>query len=281
MRAWDTVAIVGVGLIGGSIGLALRQRGLARRIVGVGRRVSSLRKARQWLTVTHTTTKLERGVADADLVIVCTPIADIVDRVCAVARHCPAGTLITDVGSTKSEIVRELDRRLRGGPAFVGSHPMAGSEKTGPENARADLLENRVTVVTPTKNTCDDHLQRIEQFWSALGSRVVRMTPRDHDQAVAMTSHATHVIAAALAAATPEHALPLAASGWRDTTRIAAGDPQLWLQILLTNRQEVLKSLGKFEKVLATFRVALERGDTTRLVQLLDAGKQTRDSVGS
>jgi prephenate dehydrogenase len=107
------------------------------------------------------------------------------------------------------------------------------------------------------------------------------MTPLDHDQAVAMTSHATHMIAAALAAATPAHALPLAASGWRDTTRIAAGDPQLWLQILLTNRQEVLKSLGKFEKVLAMFRTALARGDATRLMQLLDAGKQTRDSVGS
>ena len=194
----------------------------------------------------------------ADLVIVCTPVADIVDRVCAVARHCPSRCLDHGCGKHESPKscgsltdVCEAVRRLS------GSHPMAGSEKTGPENARADLLENRVTVVTPTKNTCDDHLQQIEQFWSALGSRVVRMTPRDHDQAVAMTSHATHVIAAALAAATPEHALPLAASGWRDTTRIAAGDPQLWLQILLTNRQEVLKSLGKFEKVLAAFRVAL------------------------
>ena len=281
MRAWDTVAIVGVGLIGGSIGLALQQRKLARRVVGVGRRASSLRKARQYRTVTETTTKLQRGVTDADLIIVCTPVADIVGRVCEVARHCPPGALITDVGSTKSKIVRELDRSLRGGPTFIGSHPMAGSEKAGPEHARADLLENRVTVVTPTPHTCDERLQQIERFWRALGSRVVRMTPLDHDQAVAMTSHATHVIAAALAAATPAHALPLAASGWRDTTRIAAGDPQLWLQILLTNRQEVLKSLGKFEKVLATFRAALTRGDFTRLMQLLDAGKQTRDSVGS
>jgi prephenate dehydrogenase len=281
MSEWDTVAIVGVGLMGGSIGLALQQRGLARRVVGVGRRASSLRKARQWHTVTHTTTSLERGVGQADLVIVCTPVADIVDRVCEVARHCPAEALITDVGSTKANIVRELARRLRGGPAFVGSHPMAGSEKTGPENARADLLEDRVTVITPGRRTREEDVQRIEQFWSALGARVLRMSPQDHDQAVAMASHATHVIATTLAVATPPQALAVAASGWRDTTRIAAGDPQLWLQILLANRREVVKSLRTFEQVLTSFRAALQRGDAASLVQLLDAGKQTRDSVGS
>ncbi|NLX53815.1 MAG: prephenate dehydrogenase/arogenate dehydrogenase family protein [Planctomycetaceae bacterium] len=281
MRPWDTVAIVGVGLMGGSIGLALQQRKLARRVVGVGRRVASLRKARECGTVTETTTRLERGVAEADLIIVCTPVADIVDRVCEAARHCPPEALITDVGSTKSRIVRELERRLRSGPAFIGSHPMAGSEKTGPAHARADLLVERVTVVTPTPRTRDADVERIERFWAALGARVVRMTPLDHDQAVAMTSHATHLVAAALAAATPACALSLAASGWQDTTRIAAGDPQLWVQILLANRPEVLKSLGQFEKSLATFRAALARGDATRLLQLLDAGKQTRDSVGS
>lgn len=282
MSEWDTVAIVGVGLMGGSIGLALQQRGLARRVVGVGRRASSLRKARQWHTVTHTTTSLERGVRQADLVIVCTPVADIVDRACEVAQYCPAEALITDVGSTKAIIVRELARRLPGGgPAFVGSHPMAGSEKTGPENARADLLENRVTVVTPERRTREEDVQRIERFWSSLGSRVIRMSSQDHDQAVAMASHATHVIATTLAVATPPQALALAASGWRDTTRIAAGDPQLWLQILLANRREVVKSLRTFEQVLTTFRAALQRGDAASLVQLLDAGKQTRDSVGS
>ncbi len=281
MRKWDTVAIVGVGLIGGSIGLALQQRGLARRIVGIGRRESSLRKARQARTVTQTTTKLERGVADAELVIVCTPVGEIVERVCTVARHCPPTALITDVGSTKVQIVRELDRRLRGNPLFVGSHPMAGSEKTGPEHARADLFENRVTVVTPTRKTGRDAALQIEQFWASLGARVFRLTPQEHDQAVAMTSHAAHVIAAALAAATPATALPLAASGWRDTTRIAGGDPQLWLQILLSNREQVLKALSKFEKVLAAFRGAVQREDAPRLVQLLDAGKKTRDALGS
>jgi prephenate dehydrogenase len=143
------------------------------------------------------------------------------------------------------------------------------------------LLQGRVTVVTPAPRTRLEHVGRVEQFWSALGAQVVRMTPEAHDQAVAMTSHATHLVSAALAAATPESALPLVASGWLDTTRIAAGDPALWLQILLTNRAQVLKSLGRFDHVLAAFRRALERQDAARLSQLLDAGKKTRDSVGS
>lgn len=281
MKKSDTVAIVGVGLLGGSIGLALQQRRLARHIVGIGRRASSLRRALEHRTVTATTTDLAQGVAAADLVVVCTPVADIVDRVCQVAEHCPPSAVITDVGSTKVDIVRELARRLGPHARFVGSHPMAGSEKTGPENATADLFEQRVTVVTPASGDKSEAVDCVVEFWSALGSQVLRMSPESHDQAVAMTSHATHVVAASLAAATTPAELPLVASGWRDTTRIAAGDVQLWRQILMSNREQVLKSLDKFEKVLSQFRAALESGDAESVVQLLDAGKKTRDSVGS
>ncbi|MCU0959576.1 MAG: prephenate dehydrogenase/arogenate dehydrogenase family protein [Pirellulaceae bacterium] len=281
MTRWDTVAIVGVGLLGGSIGLALQQRRLAREVVGIGRRAASLRRARRCGTVTRTTLDLARGVRAAQLVVVCTPVSDVVDRVCALAPHCPPGALITDVGSTKEWIVRQLAQRLSGGPAFVGSHPLAGSEKTGPEQARADLLQDRVTVVTPGPTSRAEEVEAIEQFWSALGARVLRMTPAAHDRVLAATSHATHVIAAALAAVTPPAALPLVASGWQDTTRVAAGDPALWLPILMTNRREVLKSLRDFEKVLAAYRDALRREDAARLVQLLEAGKQIRDAVGS
>jgi prephenate dehydrogenase len=264
MQDWDTVAIIGVGLIGGSIGLALQQRDLARRVVGIGRRQ-----------------RIDRGVADADLVIVCTPVGDIVDHVCQAAQHCPAACLLTDAGSTKGGLVRELDRRLGPGPSFVGSHPMAGSEKTGPENARADLFDGQVAVVTPTASTNPGAVERVEHSWSSLGARVIRMAPQIHDEAVAMTSHATHVVASALAAATAESSLALAASGWRDTTRVAAGDPQLWRQILLANRQQVVKSLKTIERTLAAFRIALAREDAAGLVELLDRGKKTRDSLGS
>jgi len=284
MKQWETVAIVGVGLIGGSIGLALQERALARRILGVGRRSASLRKAKRRGAVTDTTTDLARGVADADLIVVCTPVADIVPRVLQVAQACPATALITDVGSTKAEIVGQLDRELnRPGArraAFVGSHPLAGSEKTGPEFAQANLFERRVVVMTPTRHTPQPALAAIRSFWESLGAIVLATTPRDHDRSVAAISHLPHLVASALAGSTPPEDLCLAAGGWRDTTRVAAADAELWRQILADNRLHVLKALDKFETVLAKFRRALENDDQNKLLKLLEAGKHHRDSVG-
>lgn len=283
MKRWDSVTIIGVGLIGASIGLALRQRRLANHVVGVGRRVSSLRKAKACGAVTATTTNLERGVSAAELIVVCTPVETIVQRSLEAAQQARPGTLITDAGSTKAEIVRALDLELKHHPDidYVGSHPMAGSEKTGPTHARADLFERRVAVVTPTARSSPSATDKIEQFWRSLGSRVVRLSPGEHDRAVAMISHLPHLVASAVAAATPEEDLPLASTGWLDTTRIAAGDPELWRQILSDNRADILKSLGKFEKVLASFRRALERDDQRKLLQLLEAGKQRREALGN
>jgi prephenate dehydrogenase len=277
----DTVAIVGVGLIGGSIGLALRQRGLANRVVGIGRRASSLQRAERAEAVTEVTTNLAQGVADADLVVVCTPVAAIVDHVRQLVPCCPPGALITDAGSTKQQIVSALGGLSEGQAEFIGSHPLAGSEKTGVQHARAELFVDRVTVVTPSALSSDDATRRVVDFWQALGAVVLKMSPEAHDAAVGMTSHATHVIASALAAATSEADLPLVATGWKDTTRVAAGDPVLWQQILLSNRDHVLKSLDKFAKVLTEFQAAIEQLDTDQVLHLLELGKKTRDSLGS
>ncbi len=285
MKQWDTVAIVGVGLIGGSIGLALRERELARNIIGVGRRAASLRQAKKCGAVTSTTTDLARGVANAEFVVVCTPVADITPRVLQVAAACPATACITDVGSTKAEIVASLDKSLNGkgntGATFVGSHPLAGSEKTGPQHARADLLEQRVVVVTPTRRTPPAAAALTTALWESLGADVITMTPQAHDQSVAAISHLPHLLASALASATPTADMRLAAGGWLDTTRIAAADAELWRQILADNRLHVLKSLDKFEKVLAKFRQALENDDQRKLLQLLEAGKEHRETVGN
>jgi prephenate dehydrogenase len=285
MKHWDTVAIVGVGLIGGSIGLALRQRGLARSVVGIGRNPERLRKAVELGTVTSTTTTIAAGVGKAELVVVCTPVDRIVDHVCEAAAACPPGTLLTDVGSTKQHIVTTLAAALQGTSerrvGFVGSHPMAGSEKSGVEHSQADLFENRVTIVTPHDQTHPENVQRIEQFWKSLGSRVLRRSPEDHDRAVAMVSHVPHVVAASLAGTTSADDRALVGGGWLDTTRIAAGDVELWRQILLDNRGYVLKSLDNFAKVLASFRSALAQHDQNQLVELLKAGKQNRDAVGN
>ncbi len=277
----DTVAIIGVGLIGGSIGLALRQRALARTVVGIGRTASRLRVAEEIGAVSRVTTDVRQGVADAELIVVCTPVGHIVDHVQQVSRACQADALITDAGSTKGGICRALAIGLAGGGVFVGSHPLTGGEKSGPEFADPNLFEGCVTVVTPTEPTPEPRVEAVESFWRSLGSRVLRMSPDEHDRAVAEISHLPHLLASALAAAANPQDLILAAGGWRDTTRVAAGDVELWRQIFCENRRHILQSLDKFEKVLSAFRQALEGNDPAELARLLQLGKSNRDSVAS
>jgi prephenate dehydrogenase len=281
MKRWNAVAIIGVGLIGGSIGLTLLRRGLADRVIGIGRRETSLAKARERGAVTETTIDLEAGVAHADLVVVCTPVTQIVEHVQRAAGACPPDACLTDAGSTKSSIVQALTDQLGKDVAFVGSHPLAGSEKTGPQSAREDLFRDKVAVITPVDQTPLGCVNAVEHFWSSLGATVVRMSPEAHDLAVAATSHLPHVVASALAATTPDRLLPLVSTGWRDTTRVAGGDPQLWLEILRDNRQHVLKSLDKFAKVLQSFGHALDQDDAEKLLDLLEAGKECRDALGN
>jgi prephenate dehydrogenase len=281
MKTWKTVAIVGVGLIGGSIGLALRRRGLAKNVVGIGRRQSSLRTARRVGAVTHTTIDLAKGVAEAELVVVCTPVGQIVEHVRAAAAHCSERTLLTDAGSVKQAIVEPLDAGLPHGCRFLGSHPVAGSEKTGAVNADADLFEGRVAVVTPTKSTRAEDFDAIEQFWQSLGSMVVRMTPEEHDQALAVTSHLPHAAAAALALSLPERFFRLAGAGMLDASRIASGDPELWRQIFSLNRANVLGALEEYGAKLSAIHAALRDDDQKELTRLLTLAKKNRDALGS
>ena len=281
MKTWKTVAIVGVGLIGGSIGLALRRGKLANRVIGVGRDLKKLRGAYRRGIVSEVSDNLEQGVRGADLVVVCTPVASIVEQVRHVATACPRHALITDVGSTKSTIAAALIQKQLGGVTFVGSHPLAGSEKAGCENARDVLFDGQIVIVTPTPSTPESAVRKTVQFWQQLGAEVRRMSPRDHDRAIAMTSHVPHLVASALAASTSAELLPLAATGWSDTTRIASGDVRLWEQILMHNRGHVLKSLDKFEKVLTSLRNSLESEKPRQLKSILAKGKQHRDTVGS
>jgi prephenate dehydrogenase len=282
MPRWNNVAIIGVGLIGGSIGLALRRRGLVKEVVGIGRQQSgpSLEKAKQLGAITASATDIQQGVAGADVVVVCTPVREIADHVLQAAEAARDGALLTDAGSTKAALIAKVEMGLSPGKRFVGSHPLAGSEKKGVQFASADLFENRVTIITPTERTKAADVQAAFDFWSALGSQVLTMSPDVHDQALAATSHVPHLISAAVAGTTPPADLPLTAGGWRDVTRIAGGDPALWTQILLENRAHVLKSLAGFEKKVAAFRLAIERGDAAQLHALLTEGKQVRDALG-
>ncbi len=281
MKQWDTVAIVGVGLIGGSIGLALRQRNLAKNVIGIGRRQASLRIARRVEAVTHTTIDLTKGVAEAELVIVCTPVGRIVDHVRQAAQHCPERILITDAGSVKHPIVAALDNNVPRGCRFLGSHPLAGSEKTGATYASADLFEGRVAILTPTVNTRAEDFDLLEQFWQSLGSLVVQMSPEEHDQALALTSHLPHVAAAALTLTMPEKFYRLTGSGLLDTTRIAAGDPELWRQILVLNRENILRALEQYGSNLASLHAALRDNNLEEITRFLTQAKKNRDALGS
>ncbi len=286
MVEYDTVAIVGVGLIGGSVGLALRERRLAQKIIGIGRRQLSLDAARTLGAIDHGVTNLANGVAAAQLVIIATPVDTIAERVIQVAAICPATSLITDVGSTKETIVATVDAGLAGrrsGPRFVGSHPLAGDHRTGPEHARADLFDGRTVVVTPTELTKTAAVTEVSGLWQALGATVRNMPPARHDAALALTSHMPHLAAVALAVATPSEFLPLSASGWRDTTRIAGGDPKLWQAILTANRQHVLDALDVLDQTLGNLRESLEQGDYESLLSILEAAakkKRDRDALG-
>jgi prephenate dehydrogenase len=281
---FPTLSIIGVGLIGGSLGLAVRKHKVAHRVIGIGRDKHKLAKALDLGAVDEITTDLDHGVREADLVVVCTPVELVAEHVLQVALNARPKTLITDAGSTKEQLVKQIEAELKKHKSpvdFVGSHPMAGSEKNGVEHSRADLFEGRVVVVTAGKRSSADAIERIVNFWQGVGANVFHLSPAEHDRAVAAISHVPHVVASALAAASPEECLPLAAGGWLDTTRIASGDPELWRQILAQNRGHALKALAQFEKVLSAIRVALESENDAKLLKILEAGKNIRDAVGS
>ncbi|HEY2414197.1 MAG TPA: prephenate dehydrogenase/arogenate dehydrogenase family protein [Pirellulaceae bacterium] len=282
MRTWNNVAIIGVGLIGGSIGLALRERKLAGHVIGIGRREASLQAALARDCVTQTTTDIAVGVRQADLIIVCTPVDSIARFVQEAAAHCSPNCLITDAGSTKEQIVTAVEAACLK-QSFIGSHPIAGSEKNGSEAATADLFNNRVAVITSTAKTNSAAITTINDFWQSLGSRVIEMSPAEHDAILARTSHLPHLLASALAAATSadDQTLALTGPGWSDTTRIAASEPDLWREIFLANRGATLKALADFETVLKTWREALLSANGPQITALLQEGKRRRDALGS
>ena len=280
MSRWNTVAIFGVGLIGGSIGIALRQRELADEVIGIGRDAARLTKAVDLGALHRFTVDVADGVHRAEVVIVCTPVQLVPAHIQQVAQYCDSRAVITDAGSTKERLVASVEAQLPQAN-FVGSHPLAGSDRSGVQFSDADLFVNRTVVVTPTETTPAVATQTACELWQALGAHVISMTPAEHDQAVALTSHLPHIVASALAAETPDQYLRLVAGGWLDTTRVAAGDAELWKQILATNQTNIVTALRSFRARLEHFETALVEQDHESLTRQLAVGKQRRDAVGS
>jgi prephenate dehydrogenase len=277
------LAIVGVGLLGGSVAKAARLGGLARRVVGIGRDAGRLRPALDDGTLDLAVTDLDAGVREADFILLAAPVLTIEGLLERVWRAAPDGALITDVGSTKRNIVRAAERlAATRSLAFVGSHPLAGSEQAGYHVARADLFRGATVVVTPTEATELAALKNTTEFWEALGARVSSLDPETHDRTVAAISHLPHLIACALvdgAARVEPSALELAARGFRDTTRIAAGDPDMWTEIFLANRDALSASVEAFREALADLQRAIDAGQADALRAVLARIKAMREQL--
>ena len=277
---WQRVGILGVGLIGGSIGLALRSRGLAKEIVGFGPNLPTLQRAAEAGVIDFGTVDLDAALDRCEVVVICAPVDRIAPLAIRAARRCPPDALITDAGSTKATIARAL-ADSPANDTFIGSHPLAGSEKRGWEHSRADLFAGRVCVLTPTPTTPPELIARARAFWESLGCEIRLMTPDDHDEALALTSHLPHFLASALAGCLPAKAAPLAASGFRDTTRTASGDPGLWSAIFRDNREYLCGAAELFRARFDQLLAALDEPDSDRLTMLLSQAKQVRDALGS
>jgi prephenate dehydrogenase len=280
---FQKISIIGVGLLGGSIGLAARRHRLAGEVAGYVRHKSSLKDCERAGAVDYATIDLLAAVYNADLVILCTPLAQM--RLLA-QQFLPAlkpGAVVTDVGSVKAGVVRQLEAIIApAGAYFVGSHPMAGGEKMGVLAARADLFDHAVCIVTPTKKSNASAVRKVEQFWKSLGARVLKMDATQHDLLVSRSSHLPHVVAATLANLVLNPALPktqaaLCATGFRDTTRIASGSPEMWRDIALANSKNLSRSVDAFVVELKKFQGVLKRGDARAVEKFYATAKQRRD----
>lgn len=280
---WRKVAILGIGLLGGSLGMALRRRGLAREVVGFARREATVAEALQAGAVDAASTDLDAVVREADLVVLCTPLGEMAALGGRLKGLLAPGAIVTDVGSVKASVLRALeDPVAAAGGHFVGSHPMAGSERTGVGAGRPDLFEGAVSVITPVATTQPAALAEVEAFWRSLGARPLMMSPETHDELVARSSHLPHLLSTALAryVLAPVHGPSqpqLCATGFRDTTRLACGSPVMWRDIALSNRGAILDALDGLEAVLRQARAVLESGDGEELERFFAGARELRE----
>lgn len=281
----DTLVILAPGLLGASVARAARACGVASHIVIWARRPEVRLAIAEQPWCDEVADSPEAAVAAANLVVVASPVTRIPELIKRIASALPAGAVVTDVGSVKAEICRESHAILATTDAvFVGSHPMAGSALTGWENSDPDLFGKRTCFVTPTADTPPAAVETVVRFWRDLGSEVVTTTADQHDEIVAHISHLPQIIATnlgTLLAARPSQWSHLAGNGLKDTTRIAASDATMWIEILEQNRDEILRALNGFEDDLHHFRAALANRDWTELRVRLERGKSWRDSLRS
>ena len=278
---FDTVTVIGVGLLGGSLGLAMKTRGMAGTVRGVGHRPSSLEQARAVGAVDQTYLDPAEAVPGSDLIVVCTPAALVPGMLDTIRPVCSPTAIVTDVASTKAAICGHARSTWPAPTRFVGSHPMAGSEKFGPRHAFPELYEGCVTVVETGAHIAADARETVCGLWRALGAEVIEMDPGVHDAGVARTSHLPHVAAAALAmtAVRAGSIGPLIGQGFLDTTRIAASRPEVWRDICLTNSRSLVEALDELMRELGDMRNAIDKGNAAQVEAFFREGRTARLEV--
>jgi prephenate dehydrogenase len=274
----QTLSIIGVGLLGGSIGLAVKERLKGVRVIGYGHRASTLQRALKLKAIDQPADNLAQAVAGADLVILCTPVGLFGKILTDITPHLKDNAIVTDVGSTKASVVKAGEKII--GRRFVGSHPMAGSEKRGVEYANTNLFDQALCILTPTRKSDPAAVRMVSEFWKTLGCRLIKISPMEHDRMLAEVSHLPHVAAAALMGLPSRRATQLCGKGFLDTTRIAAGDGALWRDILLDNRTNMLASLAKLRGELERVERLIKTGDQAGLARWLDERRRKREEVG-
>lgn len=275
MRLFNKAAIVGAGLIGGSIAQAIKKKGLSDEVIGVSRHKKSLLWAKEIGAI-------DRGSQDlaiikhSDLVILAAPVNAIISLAPKISKIISKECIVSDVGSTKEKIVKILEKIF---PNYVGSHPLAGSEKRGIRNADAELLRGRLCLLTPTKNTNRQALNKISLLWREIGAKTISLSPKAHDKILSFTSHLPHIAAFSLIDVMPKEYLKFSSNGLRDTTRIAASESGLWIDILLSNAKNIIKSIEAFQNKLSLIKLAIQDKDEHKLSRILKQAKKKRDRL--
>lgn len=282
---FDTCSIIGVGLIGGSIGLGLKKSKLVNKVIGVGYRQESLKTAIRKGAVDYGTTDIKKGVSSSDLVVVATPVSLIPQKLKEAIPHLKNGAIITDVGSTKCFILQEFKNlfsdqglKKKSDFNFIGGHPIAGSENTGVENATSNLFDRSICVLTPTKSYSKLALEKLSNMWELLGAAVISMTAEKHDKILASTSHLPQLIAFSLANIIEEDQWKFSGGGLKDMTRIASSDPNLWIDICSQNKNNIVQTIDLFINELSIIRDELLKDGSTKLKKRFDNARNKRNA---
>lgn len=283
----QTVCIIGTGLIGGSLALALKQSGFCQRVVGAGRTEETLKKAIELKVIDHYETDYALAVKDADIVVVAVPLSAMKNVFVQIAPALSATAVVTDAGSAKQSVIKDAASAFgKNFNRFVAGHPIAGTEKSGVAAAFVDLYKNRKVILTPTDTTDNDAVRLVSDMWQATGAEVETMSAEHHDMVLAGTSHLPHILAFGLVDCLNnleevDEVFRFAAGGFRDFTRIASSDPVMWRDICLSNRDDILRMMKKYEQQLKTITSALQESDGEALMNIFARAKKARDQFNN